>query len=104
MIKTFQPAQVADMNHTTDAGRKFYKHTIRSDILHETIVLASLRETGFNSTPWIFAQLFDGQAHLTGVFIERYDARLVFISEFEKFLRVDRSMGPCHFTYVNQTF
>src|ERR1700719_2249259 len=101
MIETFQPAQVADMNHATDAGRKFDKHTIRSDILHETIMLASLRETGFNRAPWIFAQLLDGQAHLTRIFIKRYYACLVFITQFEEFLRVDRCIGPCNFTYMN---
>src|SRR5664279_3013983 len=104
MIETFQPAQVADMNHTTNAWRKFNKHTVWCNVLHQTIVFASLRETGFNCAPWIFAELFDGQAHLARVFIERYDTSLVFITQFEKFFCIDWRIRPCDFTDVNQTF
>src|ERR1700759_2003086 len=104
MIETFQPAQIADMDHTTDAGRKFNKHTIRSDIFYETIVFASLWEPCFNGAPWIFAQLFDGQAHLTRVLVKRYDTRLVFITELEEFLCIDWCIGPGNFTNMNKTF
>src|SRR3954462_198585 len=100
MIETFQPAEITDMYHTTNTRRKFNKYTIRRDILHETIVLASLRESRFNRAPWILTQLFDGQTHLTRVFVERYDACLVFIAQFEEFFCVDRCIGPGNFTYV----
>src|SRR5579863_1300504 len=92
------------MDHTTNARRKFNKHSIWCDILHETIVLASLREPCFNSAPWIFAELFDREAHLTRIFIERYNACLVFITQFEEFFRIDRRIGPGDFAHVNQTF
>src|SRR6187399_252122 len=59
MIETFEPAQVADMDHTTDAGSQFNKHTVVGNVLHKTAMLASFRETGFNITPWISRKLLD---------------------------------------------
>ena len=53
MIETFQPAQVADMDHTTNTGSQFNKHTIRSNVLYQTFMIAAFREFGFNIVPWI---------------------------------------------------
>src|ERR1700676_1455978 len=103
MIKTFQPAEVADMDHTTNAGRKFNKYAIRCDVLHQSIMFASLRETGFNGAPWILTELFDAEAHLTCVFVQRNNAGLMFITQFEEFLGVDGCISPCDFTHVYKT-
>src|SRR5436189_2820210 len=59
VIETFEPAQVADMDHTTDARSQFNKHTIVGNVLHKTAMLASFRETGFDITPRISRKLLD---------------------------------------------
>src|SRR5678815_4656421 len=86
MIKTFQPAEVADMNHTTNAGSQLNKNTIRSNVLHETCMFAAFGKLRFNRTPWIFAKLFNRQAHLAIVFIQRYNLSLIFITQLENCL------------------
>src|SRR5690606_24212930 len=40
VIVTLDPAQVADVYHTTNTGLQFNKHTVRSDVLHCTFVAA----------------------------------------------------------------
>src|SRR6185312_13262732 len=104
MIKTFQPAQVADMDHITDARSQFHKHSIWRDVFHQAIMLAALREFGFDSAPRIFTELFDGEAHLARILVECHDAGLVFITQFEKFLGIDGGIGPGDFAHMHQTF
>src|SRR5689334_15821587 len=104
MVEALQPAQVADVDHTTDTRSQFYEHTIRSDVFHQTCMTAAFWEFGFDSAPWIFAHLLDRQAHFAIVLIERNDLRFVLITQFEEFFRIDRCVSPGNFTYVNQTF
>src|SRR5690349_21421523 len=104
MIETFQPAQIADVDHTTNTRSQLNKHTVRSDVFHQAGMTACLREFGFDSAPWIFAHLLDRQAHFAIIFIERYDLGFVLITQFEEFFRIDWCVGPGNFTYVYQTF
>src|SRR6218665_1306441 len=104
VIEAFQPAKVADVNHTANTGSQFYKHTIRSDVFNYTFVLAAFGEAGFNGAPWVFCQLFDRKTHFAGFFIECYYFGFVFIAQFKELFSIDRSVSPCNFTYVNQTF
>src|SRR5690349_15474597 len=78
MIETLQPAQVADMDHTTNSRSKFNEHTIVRDIFHETCMTTS--------------------------FIQRNDLRFVLISEFKEFFCIDRGIRPCDLRYVHETF
>src|SRR5690242_14512031 len=41
VIETLQPAQVTDMDHTTDSRSEFNEHTIWSDVFHQTAMTAS---------------------------------------------------------------
>src|SRR5882762_154917 len=104
VVETFQPAQVADVDHAADAGSQFHKHTVRSNILHQAGMAAAFRELSVDGIPGIFAQLFDGKAHLAGVFIQCNDFRFVDITQLEEFLCIDGGIGPGNFTYVYQSF
>src|SRR5690349_1458577 len=48
VIETLQPAQVADMNHTTNTRSQFYEYTIISDILYQAGMTATFCKLHFN--------------------------------------------------------
>lgn len=104
MIETLQPAQVTDMDHTTDSRLEFNKYTIRSNVFHQSAVTAVNRELVLDLVPGIRSHLLDRKTHLTSVFIKGNDFRFVFITQFEELLRVDRSIRPGNFTNVYQSF
>src|SRR5262245_38105627 len=92
------------MDHTTDTGSEFNEYAIVSDVFHQTGMTASFCKFGFDIVPGIRRKLLDRQAHLPAFFIQCHDLRFMLIAEFEELFRVDWSIGPCDFTYVNQTF
>src|SRR5690349_18497709 len=53
VIETFQPAQVADMDHAADPWCQFNKHTVISDVLHQSRMTAAFCEFCFDIVPWI---------------------------------------------------
>ena len=92
------------MDHTTNTCCQFNKYAVRSNVFNNTGMFASFREFSFNFAPWIFCHLFDRKTHLACVFIKRYNFSFVFIIQFKEFFCIDRSVSPCNFTYVYQTF
>ncbi len=104
VIKALQPAKVTDMDHSTDTCSKFNKHTIRSNVLYNTVMTASFRELIFNSIPWIFCQLLDRKTHFPCVFIKRYHSCFVLFTKGKEFFSIDWCVSPSNFTYVNKTF
>jgi hypothetical protein len=97
MAETFQPAQVADMNHTTDSWFQFNEHAIRSDVLHQSFVTASQRELRFDGAPGIRRELLNRQTHLAIVLAKGYNFRFVLVAEFEEFFCVDGRIAPGNF-------
>src|SRR5262249_27843869 len=90
VVVTFDPAQVADVDHTADTCFQLYEYAIRSDVFHRTCVAAVDWEFIFDSIPRIFSKLLDRQAHLTFVLIEGYYYCFMLFAHFEEFLRIDR--------------
>src|ERR1700752_402144 len=104
MIEALQPAQITNMDHTTNSRRQFNKHSVRSDVFHQAFVATSLWEFLINLAPWIRRKLLNRQAHLPALFIERYNLCFMNISKLEEFLCVYRCICPGDLTNVNQSF
>src|SRR5690349_18943790 len=69
VVETFQPAEVRDVNHTTNSGSEFNKYTVRSNVFHNTFMTASFWEFGFDIRPWILRKLFDRKTHLPVILV-----------------------------------
>ncbi len=104
MVEAFQPAQVGDMDHTADAGSQFNEHTVRSDILHETVMTASFGEFGFDGSPGSSLICLMDKLILRLSLSRVTDFRFILIAEFEELFGVDRCVSPCDLTYVNEAF
>src|SRR5438552_376517 len=80
VIETFQPAQITDMNHTTNSRCQFNEHTVWSNVFHQATVTASFWEFIFDCAPWIFTHLFNGKTHFATFLVQCYNLSFVLVS------------------------
>ena len=94
VIETLQPAQVADMDHTTDTGRQFHENAVRGDVF--TTPLWRLPSGNLTSMVLHGSSVIClmGEAHLAVIFIQGYHFGFMLIAQFEEFFGVDRGIGP----------
>src|SRR6188768_1892981 len=104
MVESLQPAQVRNMDHTTNAWFQFNEHTIRSDVFYNTLVTALHWVFILDLAPGIRSKLLDRQAHLAALFIKCNYFCFVLVTKFEELFRIDRGICPCDLRYVYQTF